>query len=154
MSEEYHRSRSHSATLEEETRTIIEETRMVLPGIQALFGFQLIAVFNDGFHNLVPGEQRLHLIALPLVVLAIALIMTPASYHRIAEKGTVSGRFVEIASRLLAVAMFPLMLGISIDLFLVARLILHDVIVSVGIAAVLVIVFFGLWYLFPWTNKK
>jgi Family of unknown function (DUF6328) len=154
MSEEYHRSRSHSATLEEETRTIIEETRMVLPGIQALFGFQLIAVFNDGFHNLVPGEQRLHLIALLLVVLAIALIMTPASYHRIAEKGTVSGRFVEIASRLLAVAMFPLMLGISIDLFLVARLILHDVIVSVGIAAVLVIVFFGLWYLFPWTNKK
>jgi len=25
---------------------LIEECRMVLPGIQALFGFQLIAVFN------------------------------------------------------------------------------------------------------------
>jgi hypothetical protein len=154
MPEEYHKSRSYPATLEEETRTIIEETRMVLPGIQALFGFQLIAVFNDGFHNLAPTEQLLHLMALLLVVLAIALIMTPASYHRIAERGTVSRRFVEIASWLLAAAMFPLMLGITIDLFLVARLILHDVTFSAGIAAVLVIVFFGLWYVFPWTNKK
>ena len=28
---------------------ILEECRMVLPGIQALFGFQLIAVFNSTF---------------------------------------------------------------------------------------------------------
>ena len=28
---------------------LLEECRMVLPGIQALFGFQLIAVFNAAF---------------------------------------------------------------------------------------------------------
>jgi hypothetical protein len=50
----------------------------------------------------------MHLLALILTMIAIALIMTPASYHRIAEKGTVSRRFVEIASRLLAWAMLPL----------------------------------------------
>ena len=127
---------------------------MVLPGIQALFGFQLISVFNNGFHSLAPTERVLHLMALFLVVLAIALIMTPASYHRIAERGTVSRRFVEIASRLLAIAMLPLMPGITIDLFLVARLILSDVTLSAGIAAVSLIVFFGLWYVFPWINKK
>jgi hypothetical protein len=55
-----------------------------------------------------PSEQRMHLLALILTMIAIALIMTPASYHRIAEKGTVSRRFVEIASRLLAWAMLPL----------------------------------------------
>jgi hypothetical protein len=32
----------------------IDEARMVLPGIQALFGFQLIAVFNERFAQL-PG---------------------------------------------------------------------------------------------------
>jgi len=37
---------------------------MVLPGIQALFGFQLIAVFSDGFANkLTRAEQRLHFFA-------------------------------------------------------------------------------------------
>jgi len=92
----------------------------------------------------------MHLIALVLIMIAIALIMTPASYHRIAEKGTVSSRFVNIASRLLALAMFPLMLGMIADLFLVARLVLNNVTLSIAIAAVLVFVFFGLWYLFPW----
>ena len=64
---------------------------MVLPGIQAVFGFQLIAAFNNRFQNLKPMERLLHLGAI-----AIALIMAPASYHRIAEKGIVSRRFVEL----------------------------------------------------------
>ena len=35
---------------------------MVLPGIQALFGFQLMAVFSPGFwERLDSSEQRLHL---------------------------------------------------------------------------------------------
>jgi len=127
---------------------------MVLPGIQAVFGFQLIAVFNNGFHSLTRSEQLMHLIALVLIMIAIALIMTPASYHRIAEKGAVSSRFVEIASRLLALAMFPLMLGMTADLFLVARLILNNVALSIAIAAVLVFVFFGLWYLLPWIERR
>lgn len=88
MPGEYHVTKSRPASLEEETRTVIEEARMVLPGIQAVFGFQLIAVFNNGFHSLTPPEQLMHLNALVLIMIAIALIMTPASYHRIAEKGT------------------------------------------------------------------
>ena len=154
MPGEYQTTQSHPASLEQETRTVIEEARMVLPGIQAVFGFQLVVVFNNGFHELKPAEQLVHLGALFLVVIAIALIMTPASYHRIAEKGTVSRRFVEIASRLLALAMLPLMLGLSLDLFVVSRLILNNVTLSIGIAAVLVLVFFGLWYVFPWIERR
>ena len=44
MSSQYHSSTDQPATLEQETRNTIEEARMVLPGIQAIFGFQLIAV--------------------------------------------------------------------------------------------------------------
>jgi hypothetical protein len=51
MPEEYHNSKARAAALEEKTRTTIEEARMVLPGVQALFGFQLIAVFNNSFHD-------------------------------------------------------------------------------------------------------
>jgi hypothetical protein len=154
MPGEYHTSKSRPASLEEETRTVIEEARMVLPGIQAVFGFQLIAVFNNGFNSLMPPERLMHLIALNLIMIAIALIMTPASYHRIAERRTVSRRFVEIASRMLTLAMFPLMLGMTADLFLVARLVINNVAPSIGIAAVLLLVFFGLWYLFPWVEGR
>jgi Family of unknown function (DUF6328) len=154
MPGEYHVSKARSASLEEETRTVIEEARMVLPGIQAVFGFQLIAVFNNGFHSLTPSEQLMHLVALVLIMIAIALIMTPASYHRIAERGAVSRRFVEMASRLLALAMFPLMLGMTADLFLVARLVLNNAALSTAISALLLFVFFGLWYLFPWIERR
>ena len=64
----------------------LEEARMVLPGVQALFGFQLIAVFSDGFERrLDQNGQSLHLIAIVLVTIAIAIVMTPAAYHRQVE---------------------------------------------------------------------
>jgi hypothetical protein len=81
MSGEYHKTEAHPASLENETKTVIEESRMVLPGIQSVFGFQLIAVFNNGFEQLTSPEKILHLCALVLVATAIALIMTPASYR-------------------------------------------------------------------------
>ena len=66
---------------------LLEECRMVLPGIQALFGFQLIAVFNDGFaEKLSSGEQRLHFAALVLVALATGLVMAPAAIHRMTSQ--------------------------------------------------------------------
>lgn len=145
---------SRAASLEEETRTTIEEARMVLPGIQAVFGFQLIAVFNNGFQNLSALEQVLHFGALLLIIVAIALIMTPASYHRIAERGVVSRSFVETASRLLTLALLPLILGLALDLFIVARLILNNVSLSAGIALVVVLLFFGLWYVFPLIARR
>jgi len=36
-------------TLDDEADRVISEARMVLPGMQALFGFQLIAVFSERF---------------------------------------------------------------------------------------------------------
>jgi len=132
---------------------VIEEVRMVLPGIQAFFGFQLIAVFNNRFQELTHTEQVLHLIALLLLAVSIALIMTPAAYHRIAERGMVSRRFVELASRFLECAMLPLMLSITVDLFLLTRFILDSSTLSAVVGIVTILMFFGLWYLFPWTQE-
>ena len=51
--------RKEEVRLDSAASHLLEECRMVLPGIQALFGFQLIAVFNDGFeHKLALGEAR------------------------------------------------------------------------------------------------
>ena len=113
MGLEDHDADARPATLEEETRTVIEEARMVLPGIQAFFGFQLIAVFNSRFQDLTHTEQVLHLVALLMLAVSIGLIMTPAAYHRIAVRGMVSRHFIELASRFLESAMFPLMLSIT-----------------------------------------
>src|SRR4026209_578344 len=81
---------------------LLDECRMVLPGIQALFGFQLIAVFNSAFdQKLNASEQKLHLLATGLIAVAVAIIMTPAALHRQTGPYAVTDTFVRMSSRLL-----------------------------------------------------
>lgn len=51
----------HIETLEEEATHATDEARMVLPGVQAILGFQLIAVFNQRFEDLSKIQQYVHL---------------------------------------------------------------------------------------------
>src|ERR671928_632416 len=113
--------------LPEAVTHLLEECRMVLPGLQALLGFQFIAIFNAGFgEKLTSTEQRLHLLALGLVALAGALVMAPASYHRQTGPREVSAHFLTLASRLLLGAMVLLVLGIGIDCSVIAHVILSN----------------------------
>jgi hypothetical protein len=58
-------SETEKLSLSKAAEFLLEECRMVLPGIQALFGFQLIVVFNPGFDaKLGPRQQELHLLRL------------------------------------------------------------------------------------------
>src|SRR5215471_14338102 len=76
-------------SLKDQARTTHEEARMVLPGIQALFGFQLIAVFNRRFIDLDALNRGVYLASLVLIAVAIGLIMAPAAYHRLVERDRV-----------------------------------------------------------------
>jgi hypothetical protein len=137
-------------SLDDAVMHLLNEARMVLPGIQALFGFQLIAVFNQGFsQKLSPGEQYLHLAATTLVVVAVALVMTPAALHRQLEPRSVSRRFISLSSRLLLWSMVPLAIGISVDLYLVARIILGTTLPAAMLAALMLLVYLGLWFWLP-----
>jgi Family of unknown function (DUF6328) len=141
-------------SLHQQAQQTIEEARMVLPGIQALFGFQLMAVFNNRFQELTPSEQYIHFSSLLLVALAIALIMTPAAYHRLVERETVSHAFIDLSSSLIAVVMIPLMLAIALEVLLVGRLILGGGWFSIGIAGVTLIVFAFLWFGYPFLKRN
>ena len=129
---------------------LLEECRMVLPGIQALFGFQLIAVFNDGFeHKLAPGEQQLHFLALFLVALAAAFVMAPAAIHRQSQQREVSERFIWLSSLLLRISMLPLALGLTLDVYLIARIVFEGRAVAAAFAVILLAVLVLLWVVLP-----
>lgn len=128
---------------------------MVLPGIQALFGFQLIAVFNEHFDQLLStGEQRVHLIALALVAISAALVMSPAAHHREVEPYAVSTRFVRLSGRLLLLSMLPLALGTCLDFYLIANLILGDATFAAICTAFLGAFYLVFWYLLPWLYRN
>jgi hypothetical protein len=129
---------------------LLEECRMVLPGVQALFGFQLIAVFNTGFaEKLSVPEQRLHLLALALVAMAGALVMAPAAYHRQTSPRAASASFLRLGGRLLLAAMVPLAIGIGLDFYLIARIVVGRSGLAAVLAMVLVAFVSFFWFVLP-----
>ena len=133
---------------------LLEECRTIVPGMQALFGFQLIAVFSQGSsQKLSSGEQRLHLFAIALVVIAIGLVMAPAALHRQAEPQSVSQRFISAATTLMLWSMPPLALAISIDVYVVARAVFETRLQAALIAAVLLLVLTVLWFVLPRSRR-
>lgn len=134
----------------------LDEARMILPGIQALFGFQLVAVFNERFAEIFDEfGQALHLAALVCVALACALAMTPAAFHRQNDHGKVSRELLAVSSAFIGAALVPLMAAISIDIGLVAFVVTESAAISttLGVASALAIA--GLWIVFPrWRRRR
>jgi amino acid permease len=138
--------------LAQSARFLLEECRMVLPGIQALFGFQLIAVFSPAFdEKLGPAEQRLHLAAIALIAVAIALVMAPAAYHRQTGPEQVTETFIQISTRLVLWSMVPLAISICLDFYLIGWIILQSQLAAL-LAAFLVCIFALLWFVLPRTR--
>ena len=140
--------RTEKLPLPDAASELLDECRMVLPGIQALFGFQLVAVTNSRFTILQPFEQNLHILATILVAAAIAIIMTPAALHRQTCPQEVTESFLRISSFLMLVSMFPLAIGISLEFYLVARIVIHGMVPSI-LAGALFALFVVLWFILP-----
>jgi hypothetical protein len=136
-------------SLKDQAQSTHEEARMVLPGIQALFGFQLIAVFNRPFFDLDLADRYLHLASLVLVAISIGLIMAPAAYHRLTESTLVTTQWIRLASADIARAMVALMLAVSLDIYIVAVMISGNALVA-AVIGILTGCFLGLlWFALP-----
>ena len=147
--------RKQEISLETAASHLIEECRMVIPGVQALFGFQLIAVFNQGFgEKLSDVGQMVHLVAIILTTLSMALVMTPAALHRQAEPTSVSERFLWMASNMVLAGMFPLALAVGLDAYVVASIVLDKDWVAALLAVVLMAVFAVLWLVLPRRERR
>ncbi len=145
------------AHFEERVSHLLEEARMILPGLQALFGFQLVSVFDRRFDEVLDGsEQRLYLVALVLIATAVGMVMTPAAYHRLLMPRRADTRFIVIGSWLLLLAMAPLVGGMSIDVYLIASVILGDRRHALAIALCVSALFVVLWLLLPlhWRRRS
>ena len=133
---------------DEEMRNIIEEARVILPGLQAVFGFQTAAVFNQRFTHLESYAKICHLIGLVLIVLAMAMLMTPAVYYR-ARHGNATGRMITVSRKTIRGALIPMSLGFSLDMLTVMSLATDRLALSIGAGVFTLVLFAGLWYIIP-----
>ena len=135
--------------LKDRVEQVLTEARVVLPGVQALLGFQLATMLMEGFDKLPQSSKYIHVVSLMLMGLCVILLMTPAAYHRMVERGENTESFHTLASQLLLVVMIPLPLGICGDLFVVLRKVTGSVSISIGNAFLILVFFYGFWFAFP-----
>ena len=107
--------------IEQKIVEVLTEARILLPGAQALLGFQLAMVLMETFTLLPHPVQMVHLFSLGFVALATVVLMSPAAYHRIVERGRDTERFHAFASRMVLVALALLGPGFAGDLYVVLR---------------------------------
>jgi hypothetical protein len=141
-------------SLKDEMNTTVGEARMVIPGVQALFGFQTMAVFNNRFEQLPASGVACYVAGLGLLAVALALLMAPAAYHRIVERGRVSRHMTHVASRFITAGMVPLMIGLALDVYVVCLTALRDarVAAAAGLLALGLFAFF--WFAFPLQQRS
>jgi uncharacterized protein DUF6328 len=125
------------------------EARVILPGAQALFGFQLAIVLSQAFEQLPRISMAVHAASLFLVALAVVILMAPAPYHRIVYAGEDAEDVYRVGSVLVTAATIPLGLGLAGDVYVVIAKISGSLAVGSLAGASTFVVLTGLWYLYP-----
>ena len=128
---------------------MLTEARVIIPGAQALFGFQLVAMLTTGFERLPEHAKLVHAAALCLIAVNVILLMTPAALHRLSFGGEDSVSFLRIGSAFVIAAPLFLAGGIALEAYVV----MQKAEASQGWAAIAAgasfLVLFGLWYACP-----
>lgn len=133
---------------------VLTEGRVVLPGTQALLGFQLIGFFSNGFEKLPRNLQLIHCVALGFLVISAILLMAPPAYHRIGENGADTEQLLSVTNRCLVWAMLALAIGISLDFVITCSLLTDSESKAIGFGIVVFVMFLFCWFAFPWFLGK
>jgi Family of unknown function (DUF6328) len=147
------RGGTETAPLHTRIEQMLTEARVILPGAQALLGFQLAIVLTDSFEKLPSPPRLLHAAALMSVALSVALLITPAALHRIVWAGEDTEAILAIGGRVTILALLPLAMGMAGDSYVV----LSHIIASAALAAVasllVLLCLVGLWFGWPLVER-
>jgi hypothetical protein len=120
-----------SEKIDRRLKIALDETRLLILGVQILLGFEFQCVFQEGFDGLTQGYKYLSLGALGLILLSIAILIAPSMQHRMVEAGQSTLRLIQTTNRLAGLALAPLAIGLTLSAYIVTQRALGP---AVGIA--------------------
>jgi len=132
---------------------LLNELRVVLPGVQVLFAFLLTVPFSNGFSKMTDLQRDVYFVAFLATTIATILLIAPSTYHRLQFRQGDKERMLFTANRLaiwgtgfLAVAMASVVYVITDVLFHAAwAAAITGIIAAFGVT---------LWYGLPLYRRK
>jgi Family of unknown function (DUF6328) len=127
---------------------LLQELRVVLPGVQVLFAFLLAVPFSSRFGEVDGFERDVYFVALLLSAVSVALLMAPSIQHRILFRREQKRYLVALGSAQAIAGMTALALAIVLSLVLVAHFLFGPgaAWMAGGLSFVL---FAAIWYAVP-----
>ena len=127
---------------------LLNELRVVLPGVTVLLAFLLAVPFSNGWTRVTGFQRDVFVVAFLSTAVSVALLTAPSSYHRLRFRHGNKERLVKIGNRLAIAGIAASAVSLEAVVVLVM-----DVVVSRGAAiaaaAALFAVVASLWYALP-----
>lgn len=81
--EERGNSEGHAERLDRELIELLNEIRVLLPGVQVLFAFLLAVPFTSGFARVSDLQRDAYTVSLLCALVATMLLVAPTTFHRL-----------------------------------------------------------------------
>jgi hypothetical protein len=138
--------------LDRELLELLNELRVVLPGVQVLFAFLLAVPFYQRFVDVTSFQRDVYFATLSLALIATAVLIAPTAVHRLNFRARDKKAIVMISNRLAIVGIAVLALAMVGVMVLISDVLFgRTMTIAVGVVAALV---FGLlWAALPLSRR-
>ena len=144
---------SRKEQLDRELMELLQELRVVIPGVQVLLAFLLTAPFQQRFAQL-PGSMRNAFFAsIVCATLATAFLIAPSAHHRLRWRAGEKERLVRVGNQMAIIGTVFLAAAIVLALYVITD-VLFTTNLAVLTAIAALVVFGGLWYVLPMLGRQ
>jgi hypothetical protein len=137
--------------LDRELNELLQELRVLLPGVQVLFAFLLTLPFSAGFPKVTTEERLLFYGAFVATAISAVLLVAPGVRHRARFRDRDKEALITSANRLTLAGTVALALAIALAGTLIAEYIYGWVI---GVATGVGVVVMAGWFWYGWAAAR
>jgi hypothetical protein len=127
---------------------LLNELRVVLPGVQVLFAFLLTVPFSNGYSRMTDLQRNMYFVTFIATALATILLIAPSTYHRLLFRRGDKERMLYTSNRLTITGTVFLAVAMATAVFVITD-VLFGAPVAALTAAVAAVTLAGFWYVLP-----
>jgi hypothetical protein len=131
---------------------LLQETRVVMPGVQFLFAFLLAVAFQQGFADTTQFQRDVFLATIVCASFAAMCFIAPAAWHRILFEQGDKRHIIKVANRFVVGGLLFLTGAMTLALVLVCDFVFDGATTAV-VAAVVGASFMWFWFAAPMLRR-
>jgi hypothetical protein len=127
---------------------LLNELRVVLPGVQVLFAFLLTVPFSNGYSKMTVLQRDMYFVTFLATALATILLIAPSTYHRLLFRRGDKERMLYTSNRMTIAGTVFLAVAIASAVFVITD-VLFGVAWAASVAAAAALTLAWFWYVLP-----